>query len=111
LRVKSKVWIVSAITTVILAIWTLSVYYQLTYGTLPSGWGGFALSIALAAFFALLLIASVLSLVITAIYGAGFYKFGLVISIVLAVFALLTIPTVFLAMIPHIAVGIWGVTR
>jgi len=111
MRKKSRIWIISAVMTLILFILTASMYTQLMYGTLPSGWGGFAVGIALVTFFGLLLIASVLSFVITVVYATGLYKIGLIISVVVAVLVLLTIPAVFLIMIPHIAVGIWGMKQ
>lgn len=109
MKKKSKVWIISAAMTIILAILTVNTYLQLSQGTLPPNWGGFAVGIALVSLFGAFLFILAISAILTFIYAAGFYWAGLIISAIISVFAILTLPPLFLLILPHLIAGVIGV--
>ena len=106
---SSSAWLISAVTTVFLALATLFIYANISNPNLPPGWGGFFLGLAMILVFTMLLIISVVSAVITLIYFFGFYKAGLALSIIMAIIIFMTTPGLIIFAIPHLIAGVAGV--
>ncbi len=105
----SRAWYLSLAITIVLGIATLMIYLRAQNPSLPSGYEGFFLGMAIVMLFGFLVLATVLSSAITILYAFGLYHLGLAVSVILALVTLLSVPGFVLIFIPHIITGVIGV--